>query len=445
VHVTRLRKPALAAAGLAALAALAVFPAAAQAATAPSHTAAPALGSPATLPSPLLAGRGVAKVCAGSAADRCDAEVVTVSTGSAKPLTSTVPLGYGPADFAAAYNLPAASVGNVGTIAILDEGAYPTLEADLGTYRAQYGLPACTTADGCFKQVNEHGAAPLAPGTTSAQKTFDEEVGVETTLDVDMASAACPSCHILEITVNRDITATNDQAALDFGVAMNTAAKLGATSASVSYQFAPDAALDLGAAARDFFHPGLAITASSGDGGYEGTPDGWPQNLPSVTSVGGTSLFSTPGVGNGYTETAWDGSGSGCAAELPPALGQPSSVSAVCGGFRAGSDVSADADPTTGAAVYDDYAPASGDPYGWLDVGGTSESSPFIAGIYSRGGNLADVEGPNTLYADPATDFHDVTIGENYPPNSGCTTLCISGPGWDGPTGVGTPDGLSGF
>jgi subtilase family serine protease len=448
VHATQLRKPAMAAAGLAALAALALFPAAA--AQAASNTAKPTtpavLGSAATLPSPLLAGRGVADVCAAAVlAGRCDAQIVTLSKGSSKPLTSTTPLGYGPADFAAAYNLPAASTGQAGTIAILDEGAFPTLEADLAVYRAQYGLPACTTANGCFTQVNEHGGAPLAAGTTQNQKLFDEEVGVETTLDVDMASAACPDCHILEITVNRDINATNDQAALDFGVAMNTAAKLGASSASVSYQFAPDATLDLGAAARDFFHPGLAITASSGDGGYEGAPDGWPQNLPTVTSVGGTSLFSTPGVGNGYTQTAWDGSGSGCASDLPPALGQPTSVSNACGGHRADSDVSADADPTTGAAVYDDYAPFSGDPNNWIDVGGTSESSPFIAGIYARGGDLAQVEGPNTLYADPASAFQDVTIGENFPPNSGCTVLCNSGPGWDGPTGLGTPNGLSGF
>ena len=445
MHALNLRRPALVTASIAALLAVALFPgASAQAAASPGASTAK-LGSAATLPSPLLANRGVVDVCKAPATGHCVAQMVTLAKGSAKPLTSTTPLGYGPADFAAAYNLPAAGVGNVGTIAILDEGAFPTLEADLGVYRAQYGLPACTTANGCFKQVNEHGGAPLAAGTTTNQKLFDEEVGVETTLDVDMASAACPSCHILEITVNRDITSSNDQAALDFGIAMNTAAALGASSASVSYQFAPDATLDLGAAARDFFHPGMAITASSGDGGYEGTPSGWPQNLPTVTSVGGTSLYSTPGVGNGFTEVAWAGSGSGCAAELPPALGQPSSVSANCAGHRTDSDVSADADPNTGAAVYDDYAPYSGQAYDWIDVGGTSESSPFIAGIYARGGNLTDVEGPNTLYADPASAFNDVTIGENYPPNSGCTVLCVSGPGWDGPTGLGTPNGLSGF
>ena len=439
-----LRKATLTAVSVGALAAAtAVLPAAAAQAHSP---VAASLGSAAGLPAPQLASRGTAEVCAGVAHNRCMAEVVTVAPSSSKALATTTPVGYGPADFAAAYNLPADTVGSTNTIAILDEGAFPTLETDLNTYRTQYGLPACTTANGCFKQVNEHGGAPLAAGTTNNQKAFDEEVGVETTLDVDMASAACPTCHILEITVNRDITTSEDQAAEDFGVAMNTAAKLGASAASVSYQFDPDATLDLGAAARDFFHPGMAITASSGDGGYEGTPSGWPQNLPTVTSVGGTALYRTPGAGhNGYTETAWDGSGSGCAAELPPALGQPTSVAANCAGHRADSDISADADPTTGAAVFDDYAPYSNEPYGWITVGGTSQSSPYIAGLYARGGNLADVEGPNTLYAEPSSAFNDVTIGQNAPANSGCTVLCTSGPGWDGPTGLGTPDGLSGF
>ncbi|MCX4749099.1 peptidase S8 [Kitasatospora sp. NBC_01287] len=438
------RKAAVAALAVGALAAApTVLPAGAAQA---QGLASPRIGSAASLPSPQLAGRGTTQVCAGIAHNRCMAQLVTVAPGSTKALATSNPAGYGPADFAAAYNLPAGNAGPANTIAILDEGAFPTLEANLNAYRTQYGLPACTAANGCFKQVNEHGGAPLAPGTTPDEKDFDEQVGVETTLDVDMASAACPSCRILEITVNRDMTTSEDQAAEDFGVAMNTAAKLGASSASVSYQFGPDATLDLGQAARDFYHPGMAITASSGDGGYEGTPSGWPQNLPTVTSVGGTALYRTPGAGhNGYTEVAWDGSGSGCAAELPPALGQPTSASANCGGHRADADVSADADPTTGAAVYDDYTPFSGQQQSWLAVGGTSQSSPYIAGVYARGGHLTNVEGPNTLYAAAPSAFNDVTLGQNAPANSGCTVLCVSGTGWDGPTGLGTPNGLAGF
>ncbi|MFF7638403.1 peptidase S8 [Kitasatospora sp. NPDC008050] len=439
-----LRKAAVSALAVGALAvAPTVLPAAAAQA---QGTASPHLGSAATLPSPELAGRGTAQACAGIAHNRCMAQVVTVAAGSTAKLATSTPAGYGPADFAAAYHLPATNAGPANTIAILDEGAFPTLEANLNAYRAQYGLAACTSAGGCFKQVDEHGGAPLAPGVTDDEKNFDEQVGVETTLDVDMATAACPTCHILEITVNRDMTSSEDQAAEDFGVAMNTAASLGASAASVSYQFSPDATLDLGQAARDFYHPGMAITASSGDGGYEGTPSGWPQNLPTVTSVGGTALYRTPGAGhNGYSEVAWDGSGSGCAAELPPALGQPTSISANCGGHRAASDISADADPTTGAAVYDDYTPFSGQQQSWLAVGGTSESSPFIAGVYARGGHVTNVEGPNTLYAAKSSAFNDVTMGQNAPANAGCTVVCTAGRGWDGPTGLGTPNGLSAF
>ncbi|HET9168195.1 MAG TPA: peptidase S8 [Actinospica sp.] len=435
----------LLAAAVGALAAIGLLPAPAQAASATPapNIASLHLGSAATLPNALLAGRGTASVCAKYG--HCVAKILTVGPHSSKPLTTAVPAGYGPADFAKAYGLPAGA-GGKGTIAILDEGAFPTLESTLNAYRKTYGLPACTSASGCFKQVGEHGGAPLPAGTTDDEKSFDEGVGIETTLDVDMASSACPMCKILEITVNRDMTATNDVAAEDFGVALDTAAKLGANAASISYQFAPDATLDLGQAARDFFHPGMAITVSSGDGGYEGSPDGWPQNLPTVTSVGGTSLYSTPGTARGYTEVAWAGAGSGCAGDLPAALGQPSAVSAFCGGHRTDSDISADADPNTGAAVYDDYAPETGQPYDWVVVGGTSESSPFIAGVYARAGHLAEVEGPSTLYADPAKDFNDVQIGANYPPHAGCdNALCVSGPGWDGPTGLGTPNGLAGF
>lgn len=448
MHASRLRRGLITAAAVSALAAIGLAPTAQARTTTASTTTAPSvaglhLGSAATLPDAVLAGRGATAVCAKFG--HCVAQMLTVKPGSAEPLTTTVPAGYGPADFAAAYSLPA-GVGQAGTIAILDEGAFPTLESTLGTYRSTYGLPACTTANGCFKQVNEHGGAPLAAGTTTLQKEFDEAVGVETTLDVDMASSACPMCKIIEITVNRDITSTNDVAAEDFGVALNTAAKLGASAASISYQFAPDATLDLGPVARDFFHPGMAITASSGDGGYEGTPSGWPQNLPTVTSVGGTSLYSTPSTARGYTEVAWAGAGSGCADDTPPALGQPTDISTLCGGHRTDSDVSADADPNTGAAVYDDYAPFSNEPYGWIVVGGTSESSPFVAGVYARAGNLSQVEGPSTLYADPASAFYDVQLGQNYPPNAGCgDALCVSGGGWDGPTGLGTPNGLSGF
>ena len=431
--------------GAAAVAALTAFAPAAQA-TGDPHVVTPQIQSLRTQvhAGTLLQSHGVVKAC-----DACQAEVVTAGSGSKKPLSTTAPIGYGADELAAAYHLPA--TGGTGTIAIIDAGAYPpaNLESDVNTYRAQYGLPACTLASGCLKVAGFDGGAPQPPATDPDQKAGEEQVGVETSLDVDMASAACPSCNLIELQLPILDAYYGDQAHLDaamadFGTAVNTAAKLGASSVSMSYQYPSDTTVEFGQAGRDLFHPGVAVLASSGDGGYEGDQHGgWPANLPWVVSVGGTSLFQT---GDGYLNQAWSGAGSGCETDLPAAIGAP--ASAICGGHRASSDVSAVADPATGVAVYDTYTPYSGVPYNWINVGGTSASSPFIAGLYARGGHLSQVIGPNTVYNAAAGAFTDVTFGQNAPIRS-CSAaeiaLCNSGKGWDGPTGVGVPNGLAGF
>jgi subtilase family serine protease len=381
----------------------------------------------------------------------CQSKLVTAAPGSKTPLSTTVPVGYGPADLAAAYHLPDPATGAKGTIAIIDAGAYPNLEADINVYRAQYGLPACTAAGGCLKVAGFDGGAPQTPATTFPNTAYEEEVGVETALDVDMASAACPSCSIIELQlpITDALNGTKehlDAAMADFGTAVNTAARLGATAVSMSYQYPSDTDVEFGQAGRDLFHPGMAVLASSGDSGYEGNVHtGWPQNLPWVVSVGGTSLFQN---GDSYTDVAWAGAGSGCETDLPGAIGAPTSVSANCGGHRAASDVSAVADPNTGVSVFDTYSPFSGVPYNWILVGGTSASSPFVAGLYARGGHTSQVMGPNTLYTAPKGAFTDVTLGQNAPPHV-CPTatpaLCAAQKGWDAPTGVGVPNGLAGF
>lgn len=445
----RLTATCVMAAGLA----VATFMAAPAASLASTASTASSLAStrPTTAPAgivrnPFLAGRGTLRVCgvAGVVAPRCLAEVLTVRPGSDVVLSTATPKGYGPAVLAEAYSLPKDAVGEHGIIAVLDEGADPKLESDLNVYRSTFGLPPCTTANKCFAQYDEHGGAAIGPGTQPIERVFDEGSALETSLDVDMASAACPMCRIIEITVDRDIFASDNRAASDFGPAVDTAARLGANAVSISYQFPPDDTLNLGAVAGDFFHPGIAITVASGDAGYEGTPDGWPQDLQTVTSVGGTSLYVT-GKGT-FEEVGWSGGGSGCSDVLGPAVGQPASVAAACKGFRASTDVSADADPTTGVAVYDSYAPATHQPLGWVVVGGTSLGAPYIAGLYARGGNLAKVVGPNTLYGAPARDFNDITAGSNAVPG-GCDPyyLCTARRGWDGPTGLGSPHGLGAF
>ncbi|MBV9844175.1 MAG: S8 family serine peptidase [Kutzneria sp.] len=428
-----------------ATAAMSVFPAVATAAP----TADP---SAATLHSlvrtgTLLRDHGVRQVCAAhGATPHCMAEVVTESTTSTRPLSTQTPVGYGPDELAAAYSLPAPSVGETGTIAIIDMAADPNLPADLATYRKQYGLPECTTETGCLTITDYHGGPALQPDPSPIGKLIEQSIALETSLDLDMASAACPHCRLMLVQVPFDPNATStDKYADDFGVAVDTAVSRGANAVSISYGFPTDAHVTTGPAARALFRPGIAITASSGDSGFQGGQADWPQDLPWVTSVGGTSLYQS---GARFTEQAWSGAGSGCADSLPPTVGQPATISANCGGHRTGSDVSAVADPGTGVAVYDSYAPADGQPVGWAVVGGTSASSPYLAGLYVRGGHLSGVLGPNTLYGAPSNAFNDVTFGQNAPAH-GCDSapepLCRAGTSWDGPTGLGTPNGLAAF
>ncbi|EWM11773.1 peptidase S8 and S53, subtilisin, kexin, sedolisin [Kutzneria sp. 744] len=384
----------------------------------------------------LLQNHGVIATC-----DVCDSEIVTEAQGSAAPMTTVVPVGYSASELAAAYHLPA-SGGVAGTVALVDGGGYPGFESDLAAYRSQFGLPACTVASGCLKVVDYQGGPPLHPDGTDEEK----QLSLETALDAQMISAACPACKILLVQApTRDFYLSSLHTATDavpsIARAVSTAVAAGVSAVSMSFGYPSTKDINTGPMSTVFSHPGIAFVASSGDSGYHGNVHGyWPQNLPSVISAGGTALYQTS---DGFASNAWSGAGSACETDLPPANGQPAAVAAVCGGHRASSDVSAVSDPATGVAVYDSYAAG-----GWYTVGGTSAAAPFIAALYARGGHLSRVDGPNTLYAAPAGAFSDVTLGQNAAAH-GCQPtslqLCVSGTGWDGPTGVGTPNGLAGF
>lgn len=389
----------------------------------------------------VLQGHGTHAVCA-----YCDAEVVTVKAGSDKPLTSTVPAGYGPADLATAYDLPATSTSRA-TIAIIDAGVDGNLAADLATYRSTYGLPACTVASGCLKLESYTGGAQPKPQTGSQGELVEENVAVETSLDLDMASAACSSCRLLEISVPwQDAQNDNDVTTRDFATAVQTAVAAGASAVSISYGYSVDATNTQGFWLQSLDHPGVAITAATGDSGFTGgIHANWPSALPTVIATGATSL---PADG---PETAWSQSGSGCEIDFSSANGQSAAVTKACAGHRADSDVSSDGDPATGLAVYDTYAPYDGWAGDWMIVGGTSAAAPYIAGLYARAGHLSAVDGPNTLYRAPAADFNDITSGNNeafnqcssFPDSS--PAVCNAGPGWDGPSGLGSPHGLAAF
>ncbi len=371
--------------------------------------------------------------------------IVTNAKGSTTPLSTALPAGYGPADLTSHYNITGTSSATT-TIAILDAGVDPNISSDLATYRSTYGLPACTTGNGCLKLVNFNGGAQPAPQTSRNGRNIEEQIGVETSLDMDMASAACPSCHLLEVSVpfTAGVTDSNTSTG-EFAQATATAASLGAKVVSISYGYTETAGNTSGTTLANMNKSGVAITVSTGDSGFNGgTHQDWPSDLPTSIAVGGTTL---PASG---AETAWSGGGSGCETAFTGATGQPSTVTALCNNHRAAADVSADADPNTGVAVFDTYAPFSHQPFNFIVVGGTSASAPFIGGLFARAGVASTVNGPNTLYATASTNLHDITSGNNEQ-NQTCASfgisqkICTAGVGYDGPTGLGSPNGLGAF
>ena len=424
-------------------------------AASPAAVTAPAeiAGLRAQLRSTGLAGQhGVSAMCKDNHL-ACQAQVVTVAPGSSTKLITGAPVGYGATELAKAYGLANAHGSNA-TIALAGTGAYPNLESDLNIYRDTYGLPRCTTANGCLKVVSYYGGPPKPPATTPLGQLVEELVAVETALDVQMASAACPTCKIVFTQLPwQDALLSDDagtiRAAKHFATATNTARRLGASAVSISYGYPTLPTTLFGDPAQRMRQPGVAVFSSSGDSGFLGNLGQWPQSLPTVISAGGTSLYQSPGT-RGYADVAWAGAGSGCTPGVRPANGQPASVSKACNGSRAASDISAVADPNTGVAVYDSYSPAFGQPYGFLVVGGTSAASPFLAGVAARTGVPSRLLGPNLLYGASSGGITDVVIGQNAAPgvcqaNFFDPRLCVAGRGWDGPTGVGVPNGLLPF
>jgi Putative Ig domain len=340
------------------------------------------------------------------------------------PDTAPTGVGYGPSDLRSAYHLPSATAGAGQTVAVVDAYNDPNAASDLAVYRAAWGLPACTAASGCFQQVNQEGQAsplPAAAGTTGW--------GEEESLDVDMVSAICPNCHILLVEANSDdIT--------DLGAAVDAAVALGAKYISNSYggpEYAGETSDDV-----YYDHPGVAITAGAGDSWYGVS---YPAASPYVTSVGGTTLSKWYGT---WIQAVWNdqgGTGSGCSAYEPKPAWQ---ADAGCSN-RTDNDVAADASPYTGVAVYDTYDPPS-DGGLWNAFGGTSVATPIIASIYALAGTPAAGSNPASYpyfdtsglkHVSSGTDDGTGTCSPNY--------LCTAGPGYNGPTGWGTPDGTAAF
>lgn len=327
--------------------------------------------------------------------------------------------GYGPRDLAAAYQLPATR--STATVAIVDAFDAPRVESDLAGYRRAYGLPACTTANKCFTKVNQSGRARPLP-------VADSDWADETTLDVEMVSAACPTCHILLV----ESTDDDRSGHVNLETAAKTATNLGARYVSLSWggqEFSSETAAD-----RKYFNvPGVTYAAAAGDSDF-GTS--WPAVNPAVVAVGGTSLVRDSSA-RGWDESVWGyndgtGTGSGCSRYEAKPSWQSTISSKLCA-RRAMNDVSIVADPYTGVAVYESGY--------WYQFGGTSAGAPLIAALYAMAGATTKTSPASYPYAHRAS-FNDITENANgYCP----TALCTGGVGWDGPSGVGSPKGLAGL
>ncbi|MEA5455529.1 S53 family peptidase [Sinomonas sp. JGH33] len=331
-----------------------------------------------------------------------------------------------PSQLRAAYNLTGSSSGGR-TVAIVDAYGYPNLASDLATFRSQFGLPACTVASGCLRIINQTGGTKLP--------RFSLGWAQEQALDVDAVSAACPDCKIV-------VVQANTASFTDLGTAVQTAAKqAGVVAISNSYGGSDASDATYG---KYYNFPGIAVTASAGDSGYKG--GSYPADSSYVTAVGGTSLVSAPGTPRGWSESVWSGTGSGCSA-YNTALAAASTYNTGCT-KRAMNDVSAASDPNNGGLAV--YYPTSSSSSTWGQFGGTSEASPIIASVYALSGNTGSkgINGTGVVYANslpyltPA-GLNDVTSGSN----GSCPTAqwCSAEIGWDGPTGLGTPNGTLSF
>ncbi|MEA2690390.1 MAG: hypothetical protein QOD51_2997 [Candidatus Eremiobacteraeota bacterium] len=314
--------------------------------------------------------------------------------------------GLTPAQLRSTYGLPAFSgtatpAGPlVAVVAAFDDAK---AEQDLGTYRKQYGLPACTSDNHCFTKYQMKatpGAPPPSPapkkGTTDAT-TWADEIA----LDLAMVSAACPNCRIVLVeALGQDLDSLAD--AVDYAASLNPVAISNSWGVSEGGGNVPNIDADAQAA---FNHPGIAITASTGDLGIGQVQ--FPASSPYVTAVGGTSLTANPASPRGWTETVWSGSGNGCSIMV----GLPS-WQTVAGGCAARSvpDVSMLADSAVGVTIY------STAEKGWVTLGGTSVGAPFVAGLYGAANDYgAGTVGAPAIYA-ALGSFNPVT-GTNGSPN----------------------------
>jgi len=309
--------------------------------------------------------------------------------GGGQPATVS---GLSPTNIKGAYGFSTSTAaGSRQIIAIVDAYDDPTAAGDLTTFSNQWGLPSCTTTNGCFTKVNETG------GTTLPQS--NSGWALEISLDIEWAHAVAPGATILLVEASSN--SLND---------LLTAEQYAGTHANYvsnswgASEFSGETSGDSAFSGSASYFAATGDSASAVD---------YPATSQKVVAVGGTSLKFT-GTGALSSETAWSAGGGGCSAYEPaPAaqsgFGQYAQVG--CRG-RAVPDVSLDADPNSGVAVYDS-TPYSGSS-GWWTVGGTSVATPIWAAESAVAGISAS---PQTIYSSSnIPSFRDITGGSNGHP-----------------------------
>jgi subtilase family serine protease len=372
--------------------------------------------SPAADAAPKMHGKRVCSASRVATSASCSAKVLVDAAGAVPHSTSPAASAKTPTQLRGAYSLTGTSSGGR-TVAIVDAYGYPNLARDLATYRSQFKLSSCTTSTGCLRILDQSGGTSLP--------RFDAGWAGEQALDVDAVSAICPDCRIL-------VVQARSSSITDLGTAVRTAAKqAGVVAISNSYGGG-----DLSDATYGSYynHPDIAVTASTGDDGYQG--GSFPASSAYVTAVGGTTLTAASNT-RGWKESAWSGAGSGCST-VNPALAAAASSGTGCS-KRAIADVAAAADPSNGGMAV--FYPTSQTASTWAQVGGTSEASPIIASVYALSGNTSGYA--NAIPYSHTSSLNDVTGGSNG--TCPTTQWCLARPGWDGPTGLGTPKGTGGF
>jgi subtilase family serine protease len=337
---------------------------------------------------------------------------------AAAPRAKSLPAGYSPAQLKTAYGVTTSGTGSLAVITAYDN---PRLASDLATYDQTFGLPSfptCTSTaqTSCFSKISQTGSSTRLP-------VANRSWSVEADLDVELGHAMCPSCRLT-------IVEANSASITNLLTAVDEAVTIGAHVVSMSWgtgEFSSEISYD-----SHFANPNVNFVAATGDDGYG---VGWPAASGHVLAAGGTHLVLNSS-NTRSTETVWSDTGSGCSLYEPKPAWQKDTGCAL----RTVGDLSADSDPATGAAIYSGYGPYGS---GWLVIGGTSLATPVISAFIADAPAVSQSGLLTNLYGalGNSADLYDVTTGAN----GHCSTayLCTAEPGYDAPSGVGAPIGLS--